>query len=324
MAANMTDTKTGHNGHQITPASPVRLTRPGRSQTAAEAVLAYLRQQVAALRSIEPGVRSDEPDSVHRMRVATRRLRGTLRSFGEVIPRAETEPLAGELQWLGRLLGEARDGEVLPEHLLRTLDTVPVELVIGPVQARVQGHYAPLRAAAHAEVVAALDSPRYVKLLADLDRLIHQPPLGPRAAAPAREVLPAAARRAYRQAKRRMARARNAPPGAVGDVALHRARKSARRARYAAEAARPAVDKKAGKFAMRMRKVQSVIGDQHDTVLARQAARDLGICAYLAGENAFSYGLVHEHEARRTEDLRVRAVRTWKRSSRPRYRKWMK
>jgi CHAD domain-containing protein len=324
MAANMTDTKTRHNGHQITPAAPPRLAGPGRSQTAAEAVLAYLRQQVTALRSLEPSVRRDEPDSVHQMRVATRRLRGTLRSFGEVIPRAQTEPLAGELQWLGRLLGEARDGEVLPEHLLRTLETVPVELMIGPVRARVQGHYAPLRAAAHAEALAALDSPRYVKLLADLDRLIHEPPLGPRAAAPAREVLPAAAHRAYRQAKKRMARARNAPPDQAGDVALHRARKSARRARYAGEAAGPAVGKKARRFAKRMKKVQSVIGEHHDTVLARQAARDLGIGAHLAGENAWSYGLLYERESRRADDLRARAVRTWKRSSRPRYRKWMK
>jgi CHAD domain-containing protein len=323
MAANMTDAQTRHNGHQISPAAPPRLPKPGRSQTAAEAVLAYVREQVAALHSLEPSVRRDEPDSVHQMRVATRRLRGTLRSFGEVLPRSETDALAGELQWLGRMLGEARDGEVLPEHLLRTLRTVPVELLIGPAQARVQGHYAPRRAAAHAEVIAALDSPRYVALLAELDRLTHEPPLGPRAMAPAREVLPAAAERAYRQAKKRMARAKKTPPGEAADVALHRARKSARRARYAAEAATPAVGRKARKFAKRMKKVQSVIGDHHDTVLARQAARELGIGAHMAGENAFSYGLLRERESCRADDLAARARRTWKRASRPRYRKWM-
>src|SRR4029077_7823362 len=118
------------------PAAPARRTRPGRvapapphpvpiagtrpkpSASAADVVKAYLKVQVAALRSLEPAVRADEFDSVHQMRVATRRLRDSLRSFGSVIPRSRTAQVAAELKWLGGLLGEARDGEVLPRHLL--------------------------------------------------------------------------------------------------------------------------------------------------------------------------------------------------------------
>ena len=70
-----------------------------------------------------------------------------------------------------------------------------------------------------------------------------------------------------------MRRARQVPRGQARDVALHEARKSARRARYAAEAARPASGKPARKFARQMKKVQSVVGDHQDTVIARQAAR---------------------------------------------------
>ena len=165
-------------------------------------VQAYLKVQVATLRSLEPKVRADEFDSVHQMRVATRRLRATLRSFGTVIPRPATEKLAAELKWLGGLLGEARDGEVLPRHLLASLEPVPVELLIGPVQARVQGHFAPRRASAREQVIEALDSVRYAKLLANLDRLAHDPPPGPQAGAPARDVLPAAVHKAYRQANK--------------------------------------------------------------------------------------------------------------------------
>ena len=87
-------------------------------------VLAYLRLQADALQSLEPMVRADEFDAVHQMRVATRRLRATLRSFGQVIPRSDTERLAGELKWLGGLLGAARDGEVLPAHLQASLRPV--------------------------------------------------------------------------------------------------------------------------------------------------------------------------------------------------------
>jgi CHAD domain-containing protein len=346
MAVNSTQTRTRSNARAgrppVTPAVSARRTRPGRisptplrpvpvagskpkpSASAAEVVQAYLKVQVATLRSLEPKVRADEFDSVHQMRVATRRLRATLRSFGKVIPRPATEKLAGELKWLGGLLGEARDGEVLPRHLLASLETVPVELLIGPVQARVQGHFAPLRASAREQVVKAFDSVRYAKLLANLDRVAHDPPRGPQAGAPARDVLPAAVRKAYRQAKRRMRRARQAPVGQARDVALHEARKSARRARYAAEAARPASGKPARTFARQMKKVQSVVGDHQDTVIARQASRDLGIGAHLAGENAFTYGLLYEHEHEQAERLQPRVRSVWKKASRPRHRTWMR
>jgi CHAD domain-containing protein len=346
MAVNSTQTRTRSNARagrpSATPAVSARRTRPGRisptplrpvpiagskpkpSASAAEVVQAYLKVQVATLRSLEPKVRADEFDSVHQMRVATRRLRATLRSFGTVIPRPATEKLAGELKWLGGLLGEARDGEVLPRHLLASLETVPVELLIGPVQARVQGHFAPLRAAAREQVVKAFDSVRYAKLLANLDRVAHDPPRGPQAGAPARDVLPAAVRKAYRQANRRMRRARQAPVGQARDVALHEARKSARRARYAAEAARPASGKPARTFARQMKKVQSVVGDHQDTVIARQASRDLGIGAHLAGENAFTYGLLYEHEHEQAERLQPRVRSVWKKASRPRHRTWMR
>src|SRR5271166_3376151 len=159
-------------------------TQPRRSASAGDVVLAYLRLQAAALRSLEPMVRADEFDAVHQMRITTRRLRAALRSFGQVIPRSDTERLAAELRWLGGLLGAARDGEVLPAHLQASLRLVPVELLIGPVQARVQGHYAPRRAAARAELIEALDSPRYAALLTELDRLAEGPSPGPQADAP--------------------------------------------------------------------------------------------------------------------------------------------
>jgi|HubBroStandDraft_6_1064221.scaffolds.fasta_scaffold156067_2 CHAD domain-containing protein len=303
---------------------PIAGTQPRRWSSAGDVVLAYLRTQAGALKSLEPMVRADEFDAVHQMRVTIRRLRATLRSFGQVIPRSDTERLAAELKWFGGLLGAARDSEVLPAHLQASLRLVPVELLIGPVQARVQGHFAPVRAAARAGLLEALDSARYAALLTELDRLAAGPLPGPQADDPARDVLPAAVRRAYRQADQRMRRARHTSPGQGRDVALHEARKSARRARYAAEAASPPIGKKARRFAKRMKKVQSVLGDHQDTVIARQAARDLGIGAHLAGENAFTYGLLYEREAHRAERLQADARKIWKRACRSRYRKWMK
>ena len=69
-----------------------------RALKVGDVVLAYLRIQAHTLRTLEPRVRADEYDAVHQMRVATRRLRAALRTFGQVIPRTDSEHLAAELR----------------------------------------------------------------------------------------------------------------------------------------------------------------------------------------------------------------------------------
>jgi CHAD domain-containing protein len=281
---------------------------------AGQVVLSYLAAQMDGLKSSDPRVRGDEPDAIHQMRVRTRRIRSTFRSFGNVVQRSGTSRLAGELKWLGDVLGGARDAEVIAGRLRATLHEIPAEQNVGPVEARVQGHFAQQGAAARAEVLAALDSPRYFSLLNDLDQLLADPPFTPEAAKPAREVLPPPVRRAYRQTKRRLRRAWRAPAGQPRDAALHRARKSAKRARYAGEAVTPALGKKAEKFTKRIKRVQSVLGDHQDTVVTRQLVRQLGMSAHLAGENSYSYGLLHEHDTVAAERLQAQARRAWRRA----------
>ena len=60
--------------------------------------MAYARAQVAAMTSFDPLVRRGVPDSVNQMRIATRRLRSMLRSFGGVLRRDQTEALEAELR----------------------------------------------------------------------------------------------------------------------------------------------------------------------------------------------------------------------------------
>jgi CHAD domain-containing protein len=300
---------------------PARRHRPRASQpaltpgaTAGEAVLAYLSEQVQALHRLDPLVREDAPDSVHKMRVATRRLRSTLRTFGGVVRPSGTNGLARELAWLAGVLGGARDAEVLGGHLRAALHQLPVEQNIGPAAARVQGHFAAERGAALRRVIAALDSSRYFALLDRLDWLISDPPFTPAAARPASDVLPAAAGRAYRQTRKRLRRAWQAPPGHPREAALHQARKSAKRARYAGEALTPVLGRKAAKFTKRIKRVQSVLGDHQDTVMARPVLRQLAISAHLAGENSYTYGLLYGHDERAAELLQAKARRAWRRA----------
>jgi CHAD domain-containing protein len=279
-------------------------------------VLAYLDAQAARLSVLDLAVRRDKPDAVHQMRIAVRRLRSTLQTFTGIVPKAETGQLRAELKWLGGVLGDARDTEVLAEYLHAGLKAAPMELVLGPAQARITAHFAPLEASGRKAVLDALDSERYQALRAELGRLLDSPPFTAAAGEPAGKALPRAIGRTYRRTRRRMRRARRAPAGHQRDVALHETRKAAKRARYAAEAARPALGRKDRRFAKRMKRVQSVLGAHQDAVIAQATARDIGVQAHLAGENAFSFGLLHEHAHHQALACEDQAHGAWRRARR--------
>jgi hypothetical protein len=65
-----------------------------------------------------------------------------------------------------------------------------------------------------------------------------------------------------------------------------------------------------------MKRVQSVLGEHQDAVIARGVVRELGIAAHLAGENAFTYGLLYERDACAAGPLQAQARRTWKKAAR--------
>jgi len=283
-----------------------------RLSPSADVVLAYLGTHAARLKALDPAVRRDAPDSVHQMRVAARRLRSTLQAYPAIVSRPATRHMRDELKWLGGMLGEARDNEVLGDYLQTRLADLPPELVLGPARARVRAHFAPREASARNALVDALNSARYFTMLAELDRLLADPPLAAAAAESAGDVLPQAVTRAYQRTRREVRRARRAAPGPARDTALHETRKAAKRARYAAEAAEPALGKEARRFAKRMKAVQSALGEQHDAVTARGVAREIGVRAHLAGENAFTFGLLQERADREAAGQRDRAMRAWK------------
>jgi len=298
-----------------------------KHSTAGEAVLAYLDDQAAQLSVLDLAVRRDKEDAVHKMRVTVRRLRSALQSFTGIVSGPDTAHLQTELKWLGGVLGEARDNEVLADHLHAGLKAVPTELVLGPAQARITKHFAPLEAASRNAVLDAFDSERYRALRAELGRLLASPPLTSAAAEPAGNALPPAVGRAYRRTHRRMRHAGQAPAGHEHDVALHEARKAAKRARYAAEVAEPALGKKAGKqarrFAKRVKQVQSTLGAHQDAVIARTTAREIGIEAHLSGENAFSFGLLHERAHHQAIACDQQAQHAWRRARGRKSRGWL-
>ncbi|WP_250403334.1 CYTH and CHAD domain-containing protein [Streptomyces cellostaticus] len=291
--------------------SRTRPRKPAPPVTAGDHVLAYLREQRDEILDRDPAVRRDIPDSVHRMRVATRRMRSTFRTFGTVLDPAVTTPVAAELKWLAGELGADRDQEVLAERLAKALDELPSELVLGPVPQRVASWADARHGSTRGHLIAILDSARHQALLDTLDALLADPPLRGKAARKPAKVLAEAVRKDLAKVTRLITHALELPPGRERDIALHEARKKAKRTRYAAEAAIPALGAPAASLAKSMKSLTSLLGDHQDSVMARHALREFAAVAHAAGESAFTYGLLYGREEHRAAAAEAELPGLW-------------
>lgn len=292
---------------------------PRRKGAAGDVLLAYLGEQVRSLVEQDPLVREDAPDAVHKMRVATRRMRSTLATFRELLDGDAANRLRGELQWLAGVLGAARDTEVMHARLREMLASEPDTLVMGPVARRVDLELDAAYRDAHNAVLRALDGERYFRLLDALDAILVDPPFTSLAHKPALKVVSRVVTHDARRLRRAVrawkvpappmegplgAAPREAAPQAAGplegadaaDAALHEARKCAKRLRYAAEAAVPVGGKRAARLAEAAKRVQTVLGEHQDSVVTRGLLERLGAVAGAEGEDGFTYGRLHALE----------------------------
>ncbi|KRE59011.1 CYTH and CHAD domain-containing protein [Phycicoccus sp. Soil748] len=275
-----------------------RRPRRGRKAKAATVFLTQAEHHVRDLYRHDRGVREGERGSVHQLRIAARRLRSTLDTFGPLMVPGSTDLLRAELRWVGQALAAARDAEVLRQGMDRLVADQPAELVLGPVSSRIDRDLAKARAAGVEAAGEAMSSERYYRLLDLLDDAVRSPRWSGSAGRRAGEVLPRLLAKDARAVRRAARRAREVH-GPDRDLALHTVRKKAKRLRYAAESAQVVLGPGTAKLAKHAKQVQSALGDHHDSVVARAALRQWGIEAHLDGENAFTFGLLHGLEQAR-------------------------
>lgn len=212
-------------------------------------------------------------EAVHQMRVATRRLRSDLRTFRTALDPGPANDLRGELGWLAGLLGAARDADVLGERL--SIGSRELDPKRGQAMTEALATLDGQRASAHAALLQALSGDRYGVLRERLERLLRADGalaivnLG-KADRPAREALPRVMRRTWRRLERRVASLAQPPE----DEQLHEVRIAAKRCRYAAEACAPVLGEPAERLARACKRLQTVLGDLNDAVLAERWLRD--------------------------------------------------
>ncbi|MEN3536863.1 CYTH and CHAD domain-containing protein [Microbispora sp. ZYX-F-249] len=268
-------------GDRIPAPRPVTRPEPG---SAGEVVAAYLRAHVAALLARDPYVRLAEEDAVHKARVSCRRLRSALKAFRRIV--AGTEELREELKWLGEVLGEARDLEVLRARFAARLDDVDPRFVTEDARRRLGDDLRAREHDAYEHIRAALGGERYFALLDALDALAADPPLTAMAAKKADKALPKIVDKAWRRVTDAYDAARRVEEGEERETAMHEVRKAAKRARYTAEAAGMP-----GR-AERAERVQEVLGRHQDGVVAQGVLLEEAERARQAGEDTFTYGML--------------------------------
>ncbi|HYU62837.1 MAG TPA: CYTH and CHAD domain-containing protein [Verrucomicrobiae bacterium] len=273
-----------------------------------------LASSVAALLNHDPLIRTGrDPEAVHQARVATRRLRSNLRTFGALLDVEWTEPLRSELGWLAMGLGAVRDREVLLDRLREGAKSLPAtdQRSAASLLQLLEVEIDDLRK----KLIADLDSPRYIDLLEMLVSASHSPQTMPEAEQPATGVLPALATSPWRRLRSAVRRLPETPT----DPELHRIRILAKRGRYAAEAVAPIAGPQATAFARTAAKLQTVLGEHQDSVTAQAWLRS----ARVTGKRAFVAGELIALERLAAQDARVKWPTLWDALDRKRLREWM-
>jgi CHAD domain-containing protein len=255
-----------------------------------------LRHQLAEIERHDPGTRlGRDPESLHDMRVAVRRLRALLRA-GRELAASETAELDGRLKQLGRVLGDVRDLDVL----IARFEAEAADLG-GEDATRGESLLAALRterSCSRSRLLAALRSDEYLALLDDTARAIDE--LEPSGSAASLDELADKPSSKLRKAVRKL-------PEKPADEELHIVRKKGKRARYAAELAGR------GKLVKRAKKLQDVLGEHQDAVVAAERLRELA--ARAAPEQALVAGRLVEREEERRLEAREAWPKAWKKLS---------
>ncbi|MDO0976109.1 CYTH and CHAD domain-containing protein [Mycolicibacterium frederiksbergense] len=250
---------------------------------ASDPVRRAVAENVEELIAWDRAVRADVWDSVHQMRVTTRKIRSLFadESFGL----ADDAWVLDELKLLAGILGVARDAEVLAEKYEKALNGLSPELVRGRVRERLVEGAKQRYAGGWRRSLLAMRSERYFRLLDALDELVAAPSATGEKSG--EESAAASVAAAYKKVHKAAKKAEEDGT----DESLHRIRKRAKRLRYTAAATGDSAVADSAKT------IQSLLGDHQDSVVSRTHLLEEADAAHAAGEDTFTYGLLYEKEA---------------------------
>jgi CHAD domain-containing protein len=259
----------------LTPPEPPEFGPTGvdGSLSTGEFAFRLLRTQFGNFLVHEPGTRiGEDPEELHDMRVATRRMRAAMKVFEEALP-ARTRAFRNSFKWVSGVLGEVRDVDVQLGHLevwvseAAPEDREPLVALRAVLEAqRVKRRKAMLR---------ALGSRRYARLVASFSAFLQKGPS--RRAAGARQPITEAAPRLLRKPFRKVRKLGDPLSELSSGEEFHELRKKGKRLRYALEFLEGVYGQPIREFVGPLKKLQDVLGDHQDAEVAAVHLRELGV-----------------------------------------------
>jgi CHAD domain-containing protein len=270
-----------------------------------------LLRQLQSLKQADPGVRiGGEPEDVHRIRVAARRMRTILRTVRKIVPAEWVEsPLSG-LKWLGDVFARARDLDVQMSYFRREAEQLKVR-DRRPLE-RFLRHLQEEREKAQQTLMDEMKSARYLGFVSKLQEAADAPSV-----LNSEYTLIDAAGRQYRKLRKTIRRLKRSP----SNTDLHRVRIKTKRARYAAEVAEVLDGKAVTRFIKSAEQFQDLLGTHQDAVLAERYVQ--GLLQYQTGQQAaFTAGLLVARANQRREEVRKEFWTEWRRLKKRGNRAW--
>jgi CHAD domain-containing protein len=270
-----------------------------------------LLRQLQSLKQADPGVRiGGEPEDVHRIRVAARRMRTILRTVRKIVPAEWVEsPLSG-LKWLGDVFARARDLDVQMSYFRREAEQLKVR-DRRPLE-RFLRHLQEEREKAQQTLMDEMKSARYLGFVSKLQEAADAPSV-----LNSEYTLIDAAGRQYRKLRKTIRRLKRSP----SNTDLHRVRIKTKRARYAAEVAEVLDGKAVTRFIKSAEQFQDLLGTHQDAVLAERYVQ--GLLQYQTGQQAaFTAGLLVARANQRREEVRKEFWSEWRRLKKRGNRAW--
>lgn len=299
-------------GSPLTPADLVEVGAPvptKRSDPPVHQLRAGLDTRLRSLLAHDPGTRDgSDPEDLHKMRVAVRRMRAALKAARPMLDAAWADDLRAELGWLGRALGPVRDADVQLARLRDRAEAfddegrAAVEMLLAGLVAERDG--------ARAELLAVLRSERYPALLQRLAAAVAEPlPTAGTERPPTLITLTGQEYRKLRKAAERVEDTAARQAGGAPDEALHALRIRAKRVRYTAELAATSGDKAVRKLVTATTALQDVLGEHQDACVARD--RVVGLLDRLGDVVDFNVVFTAGRLVEREEDSRAAARQDW-------------
>jgi CHAD domain-containing protein len=278
--------------------------------TIGELAFAVKREHFAQFLLREPGSRlGEDPEDVHRMRVATRRLRAAMSLFRDYLPEG-ADRLRIELGWVAQALGSVRDLDVQLERV-RDWRAGEDEIDAGTLDS-LEALLGAQREPARVRLLHALDSARYEHFVGDYTAMLRS---GPSADANvskrARQEMPGLILRRYAKVR------------AYGDAIdadspaqeLHELRIQCKRLRYALEFAATLYPKAIRDFVPRLVELQDLLGAHQDAYVAIAQLRDLSLLHQreLPTQTIFALGEISQRYAHQADELREQFPKLYRR-----------